>query len=196
MRRLVCAFVVRKPPKTGFLASRPKNLGSYFLQSMQIRIVKHFIRFEIFFDSTLRSTKRSEYGKRKDIHQSEPQPNPRNSVESDHGCTSRIFFDNAGDNVPACKELHTTQTCTKHEPPTYNGSKKELTPIECIVETPTRKGLGLNILYWPYLQPSSFSCCSTTYRYSILAHMRLLLIQFIITEKHQEKDSYAHRQQN
>ena len=23
MRRLVCAFVVRKPPKTGFLASRP-----------------------------------------------------------------------------------------------------------------------------------------------------------------------------
>ena len=24
MRRLVCAFVVRKPPKTGFLASRPK----------------------------------------------------------------------------------------------------------------------------------------------------------------------------
>ena len=26
-------------------------------------------------------------------------PIPRNSVESDHGCTSRIHFDNAGDNV-------------------------------------------------------------------------------------------------
>ena len=25
MRRLVCAFVVHKPPKTGFLASRPKK---------------------------------------------------------------------------------------------------------------------------------------------------------------------------
>ena len=28
-----------------------------------------------------------------------PRPIPRNSMESDHGCTSRIFFDNAGDNV-------------------------------------------------------------------------------------------------
>ena len=27
------------------------------------------------------------------------QPIPRNSVESDHGSTSRIYFDNAGDNV-------------------------------------------------------------------------------------------------
>ena len=27
------------------------------------------------------------------------RPIPRNSVESDHGCTSRIYFDNAGDNV-------------------------------------------------------------------------------------------------
>ena len=25
--------------------------------------------------------------------------NPRKSVESDHGCTSKIYFDNAGDNV-------------------------------------------------------------------------------------------------
>ena len=24
---------------------------------------------------------------------------PRNSVETDHGCTSRIYFDNVGDNV-------------------------------------------------------------------------------------------------
>ena len=28
-----------------------------------------------------------------------PRPIPRNSVESDHGCTSRIYFDNVGDNV-------------------------------------------------------------------------------------------------
>ena len=28
-----------------------------------------------------------------------PRPIPRNSVESDHGCTSRIYFDNDGDNV-------------------------------------------------------------------------------------------------
>ena len=28
MRRLVCAFVVHKPPKTGFLASRPKQCGT------------------------------------------------------------------------------------------------------------------------------------------------------------------------
>ena len=38
------------------------------------------------------------------IFQSElPRPNPQNSVESEHGCihvsTSRIYFDNAGDNV-------------------------------------------------------------------------------------------------
>ena len=26
MRRLVCAFVVRKPPKTGFLASKPSHV--------------------------------------------------------------------------------------------------------------------------------------------------------------------------
>ena len=28
-----------------------------------------------------------------------PRPIPRNSVESDHGCTSRIYFDNGGDNA-------------------------------------------------------------------------------------------------
>ena len=28
-----------------------------------------------------------------------PRPIPRNSVELDHGCTSRIYFDNAGENV-------------------------------------------------------------------------------------------------
>ena len=28
-----------------------------------------------------------------------PLPIPRNSVESDHGCTSRIYFDNTGDNL-------------------------------------------------------------------------------------------------
>ena len=34
------------------------------------------------------------------ITQSElPRPIPRKSVESDHGSTSRICFDNAGDNV-------------------------------------------------------------------------------------------------
>ena len=34
------------------------------------------------------------------LSQSElPRPIPRNSVESDHGCTSGIYFDNAGDYV-------------------------------------------------------------------------------------------------
>ena len=34
------------------------------------------------------------------LHQTElPRPIPRKSVESDHRCTSRIYFDNAGDNV-------------------------------------------------------------------------------------------------
>ena len=34
------------------------------------------------------------------LSQSElPRPIPRNSEESDDGCTSRIYFDNAGDNV-------------------------------------------------------------------------------------------------
>ena len=28
-----------------------------------------------------------------------PRPIPHNSVESDHGCTSGIYFDNAGDNL-------------------------------------------------------------------------------------------------
>ena len=28
-----------------------------------------------------------------------PPPLPQNSVESDHGCTSRIYFDKVGDNV-------------------------------------------------------------------------------------------------
>ena len=39
MHRLVCAFVVRKPPKTGFLTTRP-NLG-YSGPSSSAR---HFIR--------------------------------------------------------------------------------------------------------------------------------------------------------
>ena len=36
----------------------------------------------------------------KSLYYSElPLPIPQNSVESDHGCTSRVYFDNAGDNV-------------------------------------------------------------------------------------------------
>ena len=35
-----------------------------------------------------------------EFNQSEqPWPIPRNSVESDHGCTSWIYFNNAGDKV-------------------------------------------------------------------------------------------------
>ena len=42
MRRLVCAFVVRKPPKTGFLASRPILYLSGILQewSFYMKFIK------------------------------------------------------------------------------------------------------------------------------------------------------------
>ena len=33
MRRLVCACVVRKPPKTGFLATRPISLSSHHVMN-------------------------------------------------------------------------------------------------------------------------------------------------------------------
>ena len=39
--------------------------------------------------------------------------NPQNSVESDHGCRSRIYFDNAGDNVTLT--LYNV-TLTSHKP--------------------------------------------------------------------------------
>ena len=42
-----------------------------------------------------------------------PRPIPRNSVESDHGCTSRIYFDNAGDNVTLTL-YNVTLTSKKH----------------------------------------------------------------------------------
>ena len=42
-----------------------------------------------------------------------PRPIPRNSVESDHGCTSRIYFDNAGDNVMLTL-YNVTLTSQKH----------------------------------------------------------------------------------
>ena len=41
-----------------------------------------------------------------------PQPFPRNSVESDHGCTLRIDFDNTGDNVTLAL-YNVTQTSQK-----------------------------------------------------------------------------------
>ena len=39
MRRLVCAFVVRKPPKTGFLASRP--IYNYMQDQLFIKVVEN-----------------------------------------------------------------------------------------------------------------------------------------------------------
>ena len=39
------------------------------------------------------------YDHRETIQLELPREIPRNSVESDRGCTSRIYFDNAGDNV-------------------------------------------------------------------------------------------------
>ena len=44
MRRLVCAFVVRKPPKTGFLASRPKY--DTFLETIIQRLLDSLIFVE------------------------------------------------------------------------------------------------------------------------------------------------------
>ena len=35
---------------------------------------------------------------------------PRNSVESDHGCTSRIYFDNAGDADVKIRDADVTET--------------------------------------------------------------------------------------
>ena len=46
-----------------------------------------------------------------------PRPIPRNSVESDHGCTSSIYFDNAGDNVTLT--LHNI-TLTSQKPCLHN----------------------------------------------------------------------------
>ena len=46
----------------------------------------------------------------RDIKQSElPRPIPWNSVESDHGCTFRIYFNNAGDNVTLTLYPYSTQ---------------------------------------------------------------------------------------
>ena len=42
-----------------------------------------------------------------------PRQIPRNSTESNHGCTSRIYFDNAGDNVTMT--LYNV-TLTSHKP--------------------------------------------------------------------------------
>ena len=42
MRRLVCAFVVRKPPKTGFLAARPICNDTFqFVSGLKQHIMTH-----------------------------------------------------------------------------------------------------------------------------------------------------------
>ena len=46
-----------------------------------------------------------------------PRPIPRNSVESDHGCTSRVYFGNAGDIVMLT--LYNV-TLTSHKPFKHN----------------------------------------------------------------------------
>ena len=46
-----------------------------------------------------------------------PRPIPRNFVESDQGCTSRIYFDNTGDNVTLT--LYNV-TLKSHEPCSHN----------------------------------------------------------------------------
>ena len=45
MRRLVCACVVRKPPNTGFLASRPKTLSMF--EKQVSRILSNYWFFKI-----------------------------------------------------------------------------------------------------------------------------------------------------
>ena len=47
MRRLVCAFVVRKPPKTGFLAARPSHLDLDQLASSKT-ILARLILYNVF----------------------------------------------------------------------------------------------------------------------------------------------------
>ena len=53
MRRLVCACVVRKPPKTGFLASRP--IYFYMFPALNLKVfvectvIENVINFKLFF---------------------------------------------------------------------------------------------------------------------------------------------------
>ena len=50
MRRLVCTFVVRKPPRTGFLASRPRFIFRLIinLRSCQVAGIDHIAKYNCF----------------------------------------------------------------------------------------------------------------------------------------------------
>ena len=50
LRRLVCAFIVRKPPKTGFLASRPLLLHIHFLKLIYINQFAYQLQYYVSFD--------------------------------------------------------------------------------------------------------------------------------------------------
>ena len=43
-----------------------------------------------------------------------PRPNPLNSVESDLGCTSRIYFENAGDTCNLTLKLHNVRLTSQN----------------------------------------------------------------------------------
>ena len=69
--------------------------NSYYLNALNIRdkqfLKPIYTRNEFWVLNSLLILSQSEL----------PQPVPRNSMESDHGCTLRIYFDNAGDNLDA-----------------------------------------------------------------------------------------------
>ena len=66
---------------------------SYYINAKYVDIIRSIFRLEAYRNIVLDGVQELQ-------RQSElPRPIPRNFVESDHGCTSRIYFNNAGDNV-------------------------------------------------------------------------------------------------
>ena len=72
-----------------------------------------------------------------------PWPIPRNSVESDQGCTSRIYFENAGDN----------KTLTL-----YNVTRTSQKPCWRNKECDCRKTNGYKLSLWVF--PNEYRCYS------------------------------------
>ena len=91
-------------------------------------------------------------------HQSElPGPILRNSVESDHGCASRIYFDNAGDNV----------TLTSQKPCLHN-NKFDCSKTNGLTEV---YGFGLMVMVFRMIRIIDFnraeaSCDRTNFPYA------------------------------
>ena len=96
---LITILQKNKKPGSGIRRKKIKDKGNLLPMEIKWSLPESGLNIVTHIGNSSSTSRHITLKLRCGIHSELPWPVPRNSVESDYRCTSRIYFDNAGDNM-------------------------------------------------------------------------------------------------